>query len=165
MSLDDDIARLKIQEEFVQFTHFDEQDAWNLGGAMRAEAVARKLPLVIDLRVAGRKLFYTALGGTVPDNHNWVERKINVVNRLHKCSYRVGRELAKSGKALNEAQGFLPIDYATHGGSFPITIQNVGVVGTITVSGIPQRDDHNFVVEQICKYLKLDYAAIALALE
>ena len=67
--------------------------------------------------------------------------------RLHKCSYRAGREIALSGQALDETRGVNPIDVAPHGGCFPLHIIGTGVVGTITVSGIPQRDDHNFVVE------------------
>jgi uncharacterized protein (UPF0303 family) len=165
LSLEKDIACLKIQEEKIRFSRFNEDDAWALGSAMRAKAVQQKHPFVIDIRVSGRRLFYTALVGTAPENQDWVERKINVVNRQHKSSYRVGRELALSGKALDESQGVLPINYATHGGSYPINIQNVGVVGTITVSGIPQRQDHNFVVECICEFLKLDYQSLALAAE
>jgi uncharacterized protein (UPF0303 family) len=69
---------------------------------MREKAVAKKLPLAIDIQVAGRTLFYAALAGTTPDNPNWVRRKINVVIRLHKCSYRVSREIALSGQALDE---------------------------------------------------------------
>ena len=85
--------------------------------------------------------------------------------RQHKSSYRVGRELLQNNKVLDESQGVLPIDYAPHGGCFPIHITSVGVVGTITVSGIPQRDDHGFVVEQISKYLGQDPSALALGPE
>lgn len=165
MSLDDDISRLKLQEQVLQFDKFEEANAWNLGQAMRTLATTRKHPLVIDIRVAGRKLFYAALPGTVPDNENWVRRKINVVMRYHKSSYRVGRELAKNGKSLDESEGVWPIDHAPHGGCFPIIIKNVGIVGTITVSGIPQRDDHNFVVECIAAHLKIDHTAVALTAE
>jgi len=165
MSLGKDIAQIKVQEQLLQFENFSEADAWALGSQMREAAIALKHPFVIDIRIAGRKLFYTALPGTTPANESWVLRKINVVMRLHKSSYRVGRELASSGKQLNESEGVLPIEFAAHGGSFPIAIKNVGVVGTITVSGIPQRDDHNFVVEHICRYLKLDYNTLALGPE
>lgn len=165
MSLEADIAQLKIQEQTLQFHSFNELDAWTLGEAMRAAAVSKKHPLVIDIRFAGRKLFYAALPGSVPENENWVRRKINIVMLKHKSSYHIGRELAQNGKVLNEAQGFNPIDVAPHGGCFPIIIKNVGVVGTITVSGIPQRQDHNFVVEQLCAFLKLDHAALKLAEE
>lgn len=165
VSLEADIAQLKIQEEELQFTSFTEDDAWKLGQAMRAAAMAKNHPFVIDIRVAGRKLFFTALPGSVPENENWVQRKINIVTVKHKSSYHIGRELAQNGKVLNEAQGFNPIDVAPHGGCFPIIIKNVGVVGTITVSGIPQRADHNFVVEQLCAYLKLDHTTIELAAE
>lgn len=165
MSLEADIAQLKVQELQLQFERFTEEDAWKLGEAMRAAALVKKHPFVIDIRVSGRKLFFTALPGSVPENENWVQRKINIVMTKHKSSYHIGRELAQNGRTLDQAMGFNPIDIAPHGGCFPIIIKNVGVVGTITVSGIPQRDDHNFVVEQICAFLKLDHSALKLAAE
>ena len=165
MNLDDDISRLKLQEQVLQFTKFGEADAWNLGQAMRNLATSRKLPVVIDIRILGRKLFYAALPGTVPDNEHWVRRKINVVMRYHKSSYHVGREIAKSGNLLDESRGVRPIDVAPHGGCFPVIIKDLGVVGSITVSGIPQRDDHNFVIECIAAHLKIDYVSVALAAE
>ena len=165
MSLAEDVAQIKIQEERLRFTKFDDADAWDLGSQMRSAAVARKLPLVIDIRVAGRTLFYTALPGTSPDNAEWVRRKINVVMRLHKCSYRVSREIAQSGQALDELRGLHPIDVAPHGGCFPIHIIGTGIVGTVTVSGIPQREDHNFVIAALCEYLKQPLDELALAKE
>ena len=162
MSLESDIERLKLQEQKLRFAKFDEADAWKLGTSMRDAALAKKLPLVIDIRIAGRPLFYAALPGTSPDNAEWVRRKINLVMRLHKCSYRVGREFAQSGRALDETFGVHPIDIATHGGCFPIHLTGTGIVGTITVSGIPQREDHNFVVESLCQFLGLDHAGVAL---
>ena len=165
MSLESDIERLKLQEQKLRFEKFDEETAWTLGVKMREAAIARKLPLVIDIQVAGRSLFYTALAGTTPDNPNWVRRKINVVMRLHKCSYRVSREIALSGQALDELRGVNPIDVAPHGGCFPVHITGTGIVGTVTVSGIPQREDHNFVAECLSQFLGVDYAQIALQSE
>ena len=165
MSIADDIKRVKQQELLLRFSSFTESDAWALGCQMREAAIAAKLPFVIDIRAAGRKLFYAALPGTVPDNEDWVQRKINVVLRYHKSSYLMSRELAEKGRVLDENQGVLPINYAPHGGCFPITLKDVGIVGTITVSGIPQREDHNFVVSQICQYLKLDYKSLELGPE
>ena len=162
MSTTEDIELIINQEVALHFASFGEEDAWKLGGQMRAAAMLRKLPLVIDIRCAGRRLFYTALPGTTPGNEGWVQRKINVVHLTHKSSYRVSRELAISGAAMDHSQGLQAIDYAAHGGCFPIHINGVGTVGTITVSGIPQRDDHGFVVEQICIFLGKDAVALAL---
>jgi uncharacterized protein (UPF0303 family) len=165
LSLAEDLACIELQEQTLRFSHFDEADAWALGTQMQAAAVAKKLPLVIDIRVAGRALFYAALAGTTPDNAEWVRRKINVVMRLHKSSYRVSREIAKSGQALDELRGFHPVDVAPHGGCFPIHIIGTGVVGTVTVSGVPQREDHNFVVAALCEFLKQPHDGLALAAE
>jgi len=165
MTIADDIEMLKRQEEALRFDAMSDEDAWRLGSLMRSRAVEKGLPLVIDIRVAGRPLFYTALPGTAPDNPEWVRRKINVVMRYHKCSYRVGRELAASGSSLDEDRGVLPIEMAPHGGCFPIHIKGTGIVGTVTVSGIPQRDDHGFVVECLCDYLGVDPAQLALGPE
>jgi uncharacterized protein (UPF0303 family) len=167
MSLASDIATLIRQEERLRFAGFDEGTAWDLGQRMRTAAVTRRLPLVIDIRHKGRPLFYTALAGTDADNPEWVRRKANTVLRFHRSSYRFGRELlAKVGSLRPDPDRALAdADYAFHGGGFPIHVTGTGVIGAVTVSGIPQRDDHGFVVEMICEYLGLPPRELMLGAE
>jgi uncharacterized protein (UPF0303 family) len=162
MSVDSDIEQIKKQERELQFTRFNEDDAWALGSLMRETAVEQKLPLVIDIRMGARPLFYTALANTAEDNADWARRKINSVMKTHASSYRLALEERASGRSFVELRGISTKDYAVAGGSFPINIKNVGVVGTVTVSGIPQRKDHGFVVECLCKFHKVDHASLAL---
>jgi uncharacterized protein (UPF0303 family) len=120
---------------------------------------------VIDIRRFGQQLFYTAMEGTKPDNAEWVRRKSNVVARFHSSSYAVGLKLKQKNETLTEQQGLPLADYATHGGSFPLTVKGAGVVGSITVSGLPQRADHELVVEAICGLLGREYRELRLAAE
>jgi uncharacterized protein (UPF0303 family) len=165
VSLESDIAQIARQEEALRFGQFDEAMAWELGALMRQAAADRKLPFVIDIRIGNRPLFYTALPGSTPENPDWVRRKVNTVMRFHKSSYRVGREYQLQGKAFDASRGLDPMDYAPAGGGFPIHVRGTGVVGAITVSGVPQREDHGFVVEMLCAILKADHAALALGPE
>ena len=165
MSLESDIAQIARQEEALRFAQFSEADAWALGSLMRSRAEERKLPFVIDIRIGNRPLFYTALPGTTPENPDWVRRKVNTVLRFHKSSYRVGREHDLQGRKLDASRGMDPIDYAPAGGGFPIHLIGTGVVGALTVSGVPQREDHGFVVEMLCQFLGKDHASLALGPE
>ena len=162
MSLESDIAQIKRQEERLRFSKFDEADAWALGQAMRTLAEKKKLPLVMEIRVAGRPLFYTALPGTTAENPDWVRRKVNTVMRFAAPSYRIGLEYQLTGKAFDASRGLNLLDYAPAGGGFPIHITGVGVVGSVTVSGVPQRDDHGFVVEALCAFLGVPHTEIQL---
>jgi uncharacterized protein (UPF0303 family) len=63
---------------------------------------------------------------------------------------------------LLEKHGLPFSDYAAHGGSFPICIEHAGVIGSVTVSGLPQRDDHELVVEALCLETRQDYATVRL---
>jgi uncharacterized protein (UPF0303 family) len=76
-----------------------------------------------------------------------------VVSRFNESSYLVGRRLNAQGRTLGQDQGVDPMRYAAHGGSFPVRVRAVGVVGTVTVSGLPQADDHALVVEAIGRFL------------
>jgi len=165
VSLESDIAQLARQEERLRFERFGEGDAWALGSQMRAAAVDRNLPFVIDIRIGNRPLFYTALPGTSPENPDWVRRKTNTVMRFHKSSYRVGREYLQKGQAFDQSRGLDPMDFAPAGGGFPIHLTGTGVVGTVTVSGVPQREDHAFVAEMLSQFLDVPYAEIALGPE
>jgi uncharacterized protein (UPF0303 family) len=147
------IASLEAQEQQLEFKRFDNTDAWRLGSAMVAAATERALPITIDIRRSGHQLFHAALPGTTAENDSWIDRKVNVVNRFSAASYLVGRRLAARGAELDEALGVEPRLFAAHGGAFPIRIVDVGVVGTISVSGLPQADDHAFVTEMIAAFL------------
>ncbi|MFM8747366.1 MAG: heme-degrading domain-containing protein [Aestuariivirga sp.] len=165
MTLETDIAQIARQEEALRFHGFSEADAWALGSLMRQAAVEQALPFVIDIRIGNRPLFYTALPGSTPENPDWVRRKANTVSRFHKSSYRVGREYQLQGKAFDASRGIDPMDHAMAGGGFPIHLAGTGVVGAVTVSGVPQRQDHEFVVEMLCRFLKQDYRGLALGPE
>jgi uncharacterized protein (UPF0303 family) len=162
MSIPDDLARIALQEKTLEFPAFDEETAWRLGSRLRALAVERGLVLVVDIRRTGQPaqpLFYAALPGTTPDNPEWVRRKSNVVFRFQRSSYAVGLEMEQKQSTLQERYGLPLADYACHGGSFPIRVRGAGFVGAVTVSGLPQRDDHNLVVEALCAELGHDLEA------
>ena len=165
MGLIEDLERVALLERELQLPRLDAQIAWELGVRLRTMAVERGLAVVIDVRRFGQPLFYTALEGTTPDNVEWVRRKSNVVARFHRSSYAVGLKLEAKNDTLTAQQGLPLADYATHGGSFPLTVAGAGVVGSVTVSGLPQRDDHELVVEALCAMLGRDYATLRLDAE
>jgi uncharacterized protein (UPF0303 family) len=162
MPIPEDLARIALQEKELQFAVFDEETAWKLGTQLRALAVARKLSLVVDVRRIGQPLFYTALPGTTPDNVEWVRRKGNVVARFHRSSYAIGREMEQKKSNLFDRYGLPLSDYASHGGSFPIRVVGAGVIGSVTVSGLPERDDHQLAVEALCLELGRPFDTLRL---
>jgi uncharacterized protein (UPF0303 family) len=162
MPIADDLARIALQEQELQFPSFDEETAWRLGASIRALAVSRKLSLVVDVRRPGQPLFYTALPGTTPDNVEWVRRKSNVTARFHRSSYAIGLEMEEKKSNLFERYGLPVADYASHGGSFPLRVAGAGVIGSVTVSGLPQRADHQLAVEALCAELGKPFTSLRL---
>ncbi len=162
MGWNEDLERIAQQERELVLPRLDAEVAWDLGSRLRTMAHQRGLAVVIDVRRFGQPLFYTAMDGTTPDNPEWVRRKSNVVARFHRSSYAVGIREKMKGVPLAESQGLPLADYATHGGSFPLAVAGAGVVGSVTVSGLPMRADHELVVEALCGLLGRDYAALRL---
>jgi uncharacterized protein (UPF0303 family) len=165
MGWSEDLEQIAMQERELVLPRFDAQFAWDLGERLRTLAVERKLAVVIDVRRFGQPLFYTALEGTTPDNVEWVRRKTNVVARFHRSSYAMGLKEKIKNETLLDTQGLPIADYATHGGSFPLAVAGAGVIGSATVSGLPQRSDHELVVEALCAMLGRDYQQLKLAAE
>jgi uncharacterized protein (UPF0303 family) len=166
MAIAEDLATITRQEAELQFPAFDYDTAWRLGLSLRELALSRKQSIVVDIRRFGQphqQLFYTALAGTTPDNQRWVQRKINVVARFHRPSYAIGLTLEQNNRTFSERYNLPDADYAAHGGCFPIHIAGTGIIGAITVSGLPQREDHNLVVEALCLELRKDPAFLRLA--
>ena len=162
MDLTQDLARIALQEERLQFERFDATKAWAVGSRLREVAEARGVAVAIDIQMNGHPLFFAAMPGTTPDNVDWIRRKRNVVLRFHRSSYAVGLELKQQQTTLTERVGVDARDYAPHGGCFPINLRGTGCAGTITVSGLPQRDDHALVVEVLAELLGQPVEELAL---
>jgi len=165
MGLSEDQERVALQERELRLPGLDARFAWKLGVHMRTLAEERGQAVVIDVRRFGQALFYAALEGTTPDHPEWVRRKCNVVARFHRSSYAIGLKMKAKKETLTEQQALPLADYATDGGSFPLAVAGAGVVGCATVSGLPERADHELVVEALCAVLERDYAALLLAAE
>jgi uncharacterized protein (UPF0303 family) len=155
MTDDDLIKALEEHERRLTFARFDNADAWHLGSLLVDLATTRDLPVAVDIRRGTQQLFHAALPGSTTDNDVWIARKVRVVERFAASSYLVGRRLAAKGDALDAKYGVDPARYAAHGGAFPVRVPDVGVVGVVTVSGLPQADDHALVVEAIETFLDL----------
>ena len=152
--MDDKLNKLLLEEEELQFTKFNADVAWQLGSEIVARATADNLPVTIDITQGEHQLFHAGRPGTSPDNDEWVRRKVRLVYRFGHSSFYIGELLRSKGKRLEEAY-FLPeSQYAPRGGCFPIIIKGSGIIGTLTVSGLAQEDDHRLVVDAIRDFLK-----------
>ena len=165
MGLKEDFEQVNVQEKELKLPRFDAKVAWDLGTRLRTMAVERGLVIAIDVRRFAQPLFYAAQDGTTPDNAEWVRRKSNVVARFHRSSLGVKLRLELRGTTIHERVGLPLADYAAEGGSFPITVEGAGVIGSITVSGLSAREDHELVVEALCALLGRDYANMRLPAE
>ena len=150
---DELLEQLRQQEEDVQFASFSNDTALEVGLALVQAALEKGKAVTIDITRAGQQLFHFAMVGTSLDNGEWVKRKNRVVNRFGHSSYYMGISLKSAGQTIEEKYLLPESEYAPHGGAFPLIIRGVGVVGAVTVSGLPQEEDHSLVVSVLKQFL------------
>ncbi|MCX4914941.1 heme-degrading domain-containing protein [Streptomyces sp. NPDC060011] len=149
-----EIAELEEQERRLTLPRFTHDDAWTLGTLLVELARERNAPVAVDIRRGGQQLFHAALPGSTPDNDAWIDRKRRVVERYGCSSLLVGSRFRAKGTTFEDSSRLDPDTYAAHGGAFPLTVKDTGVIGTVVVSGLPQIEDHRLVVEALEKFLK-----------
>jgi uncharacterized protein (UPF0303 family) len=156
-----DLAIISEQEARLQFSSFDNTTAWHLGEAVKKHCESRNLTVTIEVRLCRETVFFYSMLGTSPINADWVRRKRNTTELHQRSSYAVGLAL-REGETLQSQSGLAVSEYAQHGGSVPIRVKNLGVVGTVTVSGLPQREDHNVVVQAMAALIGTSLASCSL---
>lgn len=156
MTPDKDLPILDEQEQRLRFKAFDAETAWRLGSLLRAALLERSAGGSIEIEVAGQLLFACVTPGATPGQANWIRRKRNTVHHFARSTYAVGRKLERDGGTLKTRHSLSEADYAAHGGGFPIWLEGTGAVGSVVLSGLPQRDDHNLVVDALATLLDVD---------
>jgi uncharacterized protein (UPF0303 family) len=155
-----DLALLAQQESLLHFTTFTSDTAWELGSLLRAAALSHNAGCTVEIELANHILFTATTPGATPGQADWIRRKRNTVRRFARSSYAVGRQLAADNQTLEARHGLTLADYAAHGGGFPLRIGDA-FVGTIILSGLAQRDDHNLVVTAIAEHLHITIPDLA----
>ena len=151
--MEDVLSQLLQLEQELQFAKFNEAVAWQIGSQLVEKGRREKLPITIDIMRGQHQLFHASLPGTSADNDEWVKRKVRLVYRFGHSSFYMGQLLKSKGKRIEEAYLISETEYAPHGGCFPVILKDTGVIGTITISGLPQEEDHKLVVQAIRDYL------------
>ena len=140
---------LTQQEHELQFTAFSSDTALALGLKIIELAKGRDKSITVNITINGKVLFHHAMQGTSADQADWIRRKNNVVARFGRSSFYVGIDHKHRGVAFEDIKYLEPKDHAAHGGAFPITLKGTGIVGTVTVSGLRQAEDHALVVQAL----------------
>lgn len=147
------IEELKKQQEHLAFPDFSEETAWTIGSKIRERAVENQYPISISITMGHKRLFYFSMPGTAPINDDWIRRKENTVYKFHKSSYEMSLYMKLKQDEISRRYGLDCAEYAAAGGSVPLILKNSGVVGTITVSGLAENEDHELVAGVIEDYL------------
>ena len=147
------VEQLAAEEAELVLDRFDNDDAWRLGVALVEEARRREAGVVVSISRGDQQLVHAALPGTSADNDSWVRRKSAVVRRFGHSSLYMGQRCRDDGTTLHEKFELPVAEYAGHGGAFPLLIRGVGPVGVVTVSGLPQLEDHRLVVDVLRTFL------------
>jgi uncharacterized protein (UPF0303 family) len=151
--MSESLERLVAEEDELRFTSFTLEDAWELGVRLRAAAASAGHPVAIAIWLGRQRVFHAALPGSSADNDGWLDRKHRVVERFGRASMLVGEEFRAKGEDFDTHARLDPREYAAHGGVVPIRLEGGAVVGAVGVSGLPQQDDHDLVVEHLRAYL------------
>lgn len=140
------LQTLAQQEESLQFERFDNDAALAVGLWIVEEVRKRGKAVTVNIARNGQILFHHAMTGATADQADWIRRKNNTVQRFCRSSYYMGISYKSRGSTFEDVKYLDDIEYAGHGGAFPLLIRGVGLVGTVTVSGLAQADDHALVV-------------------
>ena len=147
------LSELAAQETELQLPGFPTAAAWPLGSPLVARPQAEQLPVAIEISRHSHQLFHAALPGATPDNDTWIARKAATVHRFGHSSLYVGQRSREAGTTFEAEFGLDPQQYIAHGGGFPVIVRDVGPVGVVVVSGLPQVEDHAMVVAALRAHL------------
>lgn len=136
------------QEAQYQFTTFSRADALALGLKLTENAKGFAQGVAVRIVMNGLTVFQYLPEGAEMNNAIWMDRKIRTVTQFGHASLYVMAELGgdPTDQKLDANQ------YALCGGGFPLIVRGVGMVGVITVSGLPHLDDHQLIISTLAEW-------------
>lgn len=147
------LQELEQQERDLTFKCFSNNLALEIGYDLAIQAVKCQLPIMIEINIANQTIFHYANDNAPRYNRSWLEKKRNSVYFFGHSTLWVSYKLNQDAEQLFKKYHLPTNEYAAAGGGFPINCDNVGLVGSICVSGLSADQDHQMIVETLKKYI------------
>ena len=140
------------EEEKYRFDSFSQTEALKLGTFIYEKSRELSKTVAIEIRINHLLVFCFYPDGTNDNNTLWLRAKAKTVDMTQKSSLRFWTDVQLSGSSP-ESKRMPENEYACCGGGFPLNVKNIGVIGTICVSGLPHMEDHNLIIAALEDYL------------
>jgi len=140
------------QEKDLNLSSFTNEDAIRLGQELLKLALDQNAPVIVQVRIGEQIIFHSALTGSSSENDWWINRKYRVVEKFKHSSMYVRVSFEEKNQSFEEDSGLDNELYAAHGGGFPISVTDIGIVGVALVSGLPQVEDHKMIIKGLTNF-------------
>ncbi|TNJ60820.1 hypothetical protein FE784_35385 [Paenibacillus hemerocallicola] len=144
---------LDLSEKELEFTSFSHQDALAIGNRIVQYAQENNVAVAVHIERNRVPVFTHLMDGTSEENYVWLFRKKRVVDHYSRSSAYIEERFIQSGASHAEHSLLPTAEYQAVGGSIPIRVKGVGVVGSVTVGGLTGELDHAYAVEGIRLFL------------
>ncbi len=111
-------------------------------------------PMGVEIVLNGMPIYTHYQYGSTQNTIAWIEGKRRTVEYFGLSSACIDVKANMMGiDEFCDKFGIDPYEYKLCGGSFPIIVKELGMVGTVTVSGLSRREDHEICVKTL-KFVK-----------
>lgn len=148
------LQQLENLENELLFTTFTNEDALNLGMTLIDIAKENNKSVAIHIERNRVPLFTHLMEGTSEENVFWLNRKKRIVVHYNRSSHFIDARFKEQGTTHNESSLLSSSDYQAVGGSFPIRVKSIGVIGSVTVAGLTPQLEHDYAVEGVKRFLE-----------
>ncbi|WP_394171674.1 heme-degrading domain-containing protein [Saccharospirillum alexandrii] len=131
---------------------FTNRMALDMGLAIIELARKRDARIGVSIRRLNQTVFEFIDNDLSADKANWIRRKVNTTLNFAESSLAVRLDLEQMGKTLAADFGLSDDDYIAKGGCIPIVVTSAGLIGTITVTGLKDVDDHQIIVDALPEF-------------
>lgn len=144
-----DQESISFDSKRIFLKSFKNEDALNMGLKIIEFAASNNKHIAVEISRLNHTIFLY-IGDTLPaDKHNWLRRKANVAKLFEESSLSVKEDLENGKMSLEETFALKNTDYIAKGGSIPIFVEDTGMIGTVTVSGLQDFYDHQIIVDAL----------------
>ena len=148
------LEQTEKQRKACVVTSFTNAEAFDLGYYIYQKALREGKPFAVSVTRNRQRLFYASAEGPTTENDHWIMRKENTAYFFRKSTYEMYLYLQIREANLFDRYGLPQDQYVAAGGSMPISAEGFGMIGTATVSGMSQAQDHAFVTEAVLEWIE-----------